>query len=43
MGEDRRDGADVAGRFGCPDDGVKMLDEELVDALVGGEDSAPGG
>jgi hypothetical protein len=42
MGEDRGDGADVAGRFSWrfrhPDGGVKMFDENLVDAIVGGKD-----
>jgi hypothetical protein len=42
VGEDRRNGADGAGRFRCPDGGGKMLDEELVDALVGGEDAVRG-
>jgi hypothetical protein len=42
VGEDRRNGADFAGwlgwRFCSPRGGVEMLDEKLVDALVGGKD-----
>ena len=38
VGEDRRDGADVAGRFGFPGGRVKMFDEKLVHAIVGGKD-----
>ena len=37
VSEDRRDGADLAGRFGSPDGRVKMLDKKLVHALVGGK------
>jgi hypothetical protein len=36
--EDRRNGAHLAGRFGSPDGRVKMFDENLVDAIVGGKD-----
>jgi len=46
--ENRRDGADIAlggvfgtrlgGRFCGPDGGVKMFDENLVDAVVGVKD-----
>jgi len=36
--EDRRDVADLTGRFGSPGGRVKMLDEKLVHAVVGGED-----
>jgi hypothetical protein len=36
--EDRGDGAGLAGRFGPPGARVKMFDENLVDAIVGGED-----
>src|SRR5271168_4500220 len=38
MREDCRDGADVAGRFGSPRGSVKMFDQNLVDAIVGGKD-----
>jgi hypothetical protein len=37
--EDRRNGADVAGWLGCPDRGSEMGEEELVQALVSGEDA----
>ncbi len=40
--EDGRDGADAAGRFGIPCGGVKLLDESLVDAIVGGKDPGCG-
>ncbi len=36
--KDRHDGADVAGRFGRPGGRVKMFDEDLVHAIVGGKD-----
>src|SRR5258707_1198010 len=36
--EDRRDGADLAGRLGAPGGRVKMLDENLVDAIIDGKD-----
>src|ERR1700676_2150762 len=36
--EDRRNGADLAGRFGAPGGRVKMFDKNLVDAIVGGKD-----
>src|SRR5437867_11532461 len=36
--EDRRNGADLAGRFGPPGGRVKMFDKNLVDAIVGGKD-----
>jgi hypothetical protein len=35
--EDRRDGADVAGRFGSPGGRVKMFDQKLIYAIVGGK------
>jgi hypothetical protein len=50
VGEDRCDGADLAGRFGwrlgCqygwrfrfPDDRVKVFDKKLVDAIIGSKD-----
>lgn len=37
MREDRRNGAGLAGRFGSPDSGVKMLDKHLVHAIIGGK------
>ena len=36
--EDRGNGADLAGRLGGPGGGVKMLDENLVHAIIGGKD-----
>src|SRR5216683_5990967 len=36
--EDRRNGADLAGRFGSPGGRVKMFDKNLVDAIIGGKD-----
>jgi hypothetical protein len=36
--EDRRYRADLAGRFGSPGGRVKMLDKNLVDAIIGGKD-----
>jgi hypothetical protein len=36
--EDRRDGADLAGRFGSPGGGTKMFDNNLVHAIIGGKD-----
>jgi hypothetical protein len=33
--ENRRDGADLAGRFGSPGGRVKMFDKHLVHALIG--------
>ena len=38
VGEDRRDGAGSTGRFGSPGGRVKMLDEKLVHAIIGGKD-----
>lgn len=38
VGEDRRYGADLAGRLGSPGGRVKMFDKRLVDAIVGGKD-----
>ena len=38
VGEDRRNGADFAGGFGPPSGRVKMFDEKLVHAIVGGKD-----
>ena len=36
--EDRRNGAGLAGRFGCPGGRVKVFDENLVHAIIGGKD-----
>jgi hypothetical protein len=36
--EDGRDGAGLAGRFGFPRGRVKMLDKNLIDAIIGGKD-----
>src|SRR5882724_2316168 len=36
--EDRRNGADLAGRFGSPGGRIKLFDKNLVHALVGGKD-----
>ena len=36
--EDRRNAADLAGRFGPPCGRIKMLDKNLVDAIIGGKD-----
>jgi hypothetical protein len=36
--EDRRNGADLAGRFGSPGGRVKMFDKNLVHAIIGGKD-----
>jgi len=36
--EDCRNAADVAGRFGSPGGRVKVFDENLVQALIGGKD-----
>src|SRR6202140_4783682 len=36
--ENRRNGADLAGRFGSPGGRVKMFDKNLVYAIVGGKD-----
>jgi len=36
--EDRRNRAGLAGRFGSPGARVKMLDNDLVHALIGGKD-----
>ena len=38
VGEDGRNGASVGWWFRFPDIGVKMFDEKLVHAIVGGED-----
>src|SRR3989441_9871960 len=35
--EDRRNGADLAGRFGSPGGRVKMFDKNLVHAIIGGK------
>jgi hypothetical protein len=35
--EDRRNGADLAGRFGSPGGRVKVLDKNLVHAIIGGK------
>src|ERR1700756_2761397 len=37
--EDRCDGADVTGRPGFPEGRIKILAENLIHAIVGGEDS----
>lgn len=42
VGEDRRNGADVAGRLRHLCGGVEVLDEELVEALVCREDAEGG-
>ena len=42
VGEDRRNGADVAGRFGSPGGRVKMFDQHLVHAIIGGKNLACG-
>jgi hypothetical protein len=41
--EDRRNGADIAGRLGFPGGRINTLDKNLVKAIVGGKDpySAP--
>ncbi len=39
--EDRSDGANVARRPGFPRGGIQMLDQHLVDAIIGGKN--PGG
>jgi len=36
--EDRRNGADLSGRFGSPGGRVKMFDKNLVHAIIGGKD-----
>src|ERR1019366_10064975 len=36
--EDRRNGADLAGRFGSPSGRVKMFDKNLVHAIIGDKD-----
>jgi hypothetical protein len=36
--EARRNGADVAGRFGSPGGRVEMFDKNLVHAIIGGKD-----
>ena len=38
VGEDRRNGADLAGRFGSPGGRVKMFDKNLVHTIIGGKD-----
>jgi hypothetical protein len=38
MGEDRRNGAGPARRFGCPHGRVETLDKKLVHTIIGGED-----
>ena len=40
--EDRGDGASFAGRFGEPGRRVKLFDEKLVHAIIGGEDADRG-
>jgi hypothetical protein len=37
VGEDRRNAADIAGRFGSPGGRVKMFDKSLVHAIIGGK------
>jgi hypothetical protein len=39
--EDRRNGADLAGRFGSPGGRAKMFDKHLVDAIIGGKRAGP--
>ena len=36
--EDRRNSADVAGRFSSPDGRIKAFDQKLVNAIIGGKD-----
>ena len=36
--EDRRDAANLPGRFGFPGDRVKLFDKNLVHAIIGGKD-----
>ena len=36
--EDRRNGADLAGRFGSPGSRVKMFDKILIHLIIGGKD-----
>ena len=38
VGEDRRDGAGLAGWLGCPGGRVKMFDKHLVYPIIGGKD-----
>jgi hypothetical protein len=38
MREDRRNGATLAGWFCSPGGRIKMLDKDLVDAIIGGKD-----
>ena len=38
VGEDRRNGADLAGWFGSPGGRGEMFDKKLVDAIIGGKD-----
>src|SRR5947208_7327909 len=38
VGEDRRDGAGLAGWFGYPGRRIEMFDENLVDPIIGGKD-----
>jgi hypothetical protein len=38
VGEDRRNGAGLAGRFGSPSGRVKMFDKNLVDAIIDSKD-----
>jgi hypothetical protein len=42
VSEDRRDGADFAGRLGFPGGGVKVLDDNLIDAIIGKKNLAGG-
>jgi hypothetical protein len=37
MREDRDDGASLAGRFGSPRRGMKMFDQYLIYAIIGGK------
>jgi hypothetical protein len=37
VGEHRRNGADVPGRVGSPGGRVKMFDQHLVHAIIGGK------
>src|SRR5438874_2707615 len=38
VGEDRRNAADLAGRFGSPGGRIKMFDKNLAHAIIGGKD-----
>ena len=38
VGEDRRNGADLAGRLSSPGGRLEVFDNDLVDAIIGGKD-----